>query len=54
MKLKSEQLDEAIEYYRENSFGYYGIENFVSTEYMMWRLTDEEVAEAVRYIRDHL
>lgn len=52
--LTSRELEEAAEYYRENAFGFNGVEDFVRTEYAFFGLSDKAFAEAVRYIKENV
>lgn len=52
--LTSRELEEAVEYYRENAFGFNGVEDFVRTEYAFFGLSDEAFRNAVEYIRANI
>ena len=44
-------LDDCLDYYRNNSFGYDGVEDYVDTEFPMH--SQEFKAEVVNYIKDN-
>lgn len=47
------QLWEAVEYYRENSFGYGSVEEYVETDF--WFVKDETERKFIaNFIRDNL
>lgn len=52
MKVTIKQLDEMVSYYRENSFGYDSIEDYVTTELPM--LDSLQLCYAIAYIRENI
>lgn len=52
--LTKRELDEAVEYYCANAFGFSSVEDFVATEYAFFGLSDKAFKDAVKYIREHV
>ena len=52
--LTKRELDEAVEYYHANAFGFSCVEHFVATEYAFFGLSDKAFKDAVKYIREHV
>lgn len=53
IKVSDEALWEAVEYYRENSFGYSSVEAYVRMDFYF--VSDEkEIKRIIRFIKNHM